>query len=73
MTAFELPEEYDFALLMLDSAAHLLAYSRYLVSLRNLQSVGSALREGGRYLLEMTHPAEFFDATPRNGQQLGCS
>ena len=62
MTDFDLSEEYDFALLMLDSAAHLLDLDAFV---GNLQSVGKTLRENGRYLLEMTHPAEFFDATPR--------
>ena len=60
MTDFELAEKHDFALLMLDSAAHIHDLDAFV---GNLQSVGRALREGGRYFLEMTHPAEFFGAT----------
>lgn len=59
MTEFELADEYDLALLMLDSAAHLHDLDAFV---GNLQSVGRALRDGGRYVLEMTHPAEFFGA-----------
>lgn len=62
VTEFELTDEYDLALLMLDSAAHLHDLDAFV---GNLQSVGRALRDGGRYVLEMTHPAEFFGAPSR--------
>jgi SAM-dependent methyltransferase len=59
MTEFDLTDKFDLALLMLDSAAHLHDVDAFV---GNLQSVGRALCDGGRYLLEMTHPAEFFGA-----------
>lgn len=62
MTEFELADEFDLALLMLDSAAHIHDLDAFV---GNLRSVGGALRGGGRYVLEMTHPAEFFGAPSR--------
>jgi hypothetical protein len=62
MTDFEVADKHDVALLMLDSAAHIHDLDAVV---GNLPSVGRALRDGGRYFLEMTHPAEFFGAETR--------
>lgn len=62
MTEFDMADEFDLALLMLDSAAHIHDLDAFV---GNLRSVGRALRDGGRYILEMTHPAEFFGAPSR--------
>jgi SAM-dependent methyltransferase len=64
MTGFALPGRYDLALLVMDSASHLLDNDAVL---RHLDAVARHLVPGGLYLLEMTHPRDAF----RVGQSTG--
>ncbi len=55
MTMFELPHQFDLALLLLDSVSHLLKEQELVDHLR---SVGRTLRPGGVYVIEAAHPAD---------------
>lgn len=59
MVSFSTATKYDLALLLIDSAAHILDLESFV---SHLKSVATSLTPGGLYLLEMTHPAEFFGA-----------
>jgi SAM-dependent methyltransferase len=62
MTDFDLDARFDLAIMMLDSVAHLLDLDA-LVS--NLRATARHLDGGALYVLEMSHPADFFAATPK--------
>lgn len=59
MVSFATATKYDLALLLIDSAAHMLDLESFV---SHLKSVAACLTPDGLYLLEMTHPAEFFGA-----------
>lgn len=63
MVRFRLPRRrFDLALVMLDSASHVLDLDAMVA---HLQSVGSHLVPGGLYVMEMSHPADFLAGTPK--------
>jgi SAM-dependent methyltransferase len=62
MTAYELDERHDLAIMMIDSVAHLLDLDA-LVS--NLCATARHLDPGGLYVLEACHPADFLMPTPK--------
>jgi SAM-dependent methyltransferase len=62
MRAFGLDDRVDLAVMMLDSAAHLLDLDDLLA---NLRATAAHLRPGGLYVLEMSHPSDFLTAVPR--------
>ncbi|WP_158501500.1 class I SAM-dependent methyltransferase [Vitiosangium sp. GDMCC 1.1324] len=55
MTAFELPRRFDLALLMVNSAGHLLTEA---LMVRHLECVARSLTPGGIYVMEVAHPAD---------------
>lgn len=62
MTDFDLDTRVDLVIMMLDSVAHLLDLDA-LVS--NLRAAARHLDPGGLYVLEMSHPADFFSPTSK--------
>ena len=65
MTDFHLPQRFDLALLLMDSASYLLDNDAVL---RHLACVAAHLYEGGLYVLEMGHPRDAFRARPGSTQ-----
>jgi SAM-dependent methyltransferase len=57
MTRFELGRRFDLAVLLMDSASYLLDNDAVL---RHLDCVARHLRDGGLYVLEMSHPRDAF-------------
>jgi SAM-dependent methyltransferase len=53
---------FDLAMVMLDSASHLLDLDAMVAHLR---SVGDHLVPGGLYVMEMSHPADFLAGSPK--------
>jgi hypothetical protein len=63
MVRFRLPRRrFDLALIMLDSASHLLDLDAMVAHLR---SVASHMVIGGLYVMEMSHPADFLAGAPK--------
>lgn len=63
MVRFRIPRRrFDLAVVMLDSASHILDLDDMV---EHLRSVGAHLVRGGLYVMEMTHPADFLAGTPK--------
>jgi SAM-dependent methyltransferase len=63
MVRFRIPRRrFDLAIVMLDSASHILDLDRMVSHLRG---VGTHLVPGGLYVMEMAHPTEFLAGTPK--------
>ena len=57
MTNFQLGRQFDLAVLLMDSASYLLDNDAVL---RHLDCVAAHLRDGGIYVMEMSHPRDAF-------------
>ena len=66
MRSFRLSKRVDIAMCLFDSFAHCTSDEDGVAALR---SAGGALRRGGLFMLELTHPADYFD--PDHGRTLG--
>ena len=63
MVGFRIPRrQFDLAIVMLDSASHILDLDSMISHLR---SVGAHLVPGGLYVMEMSHPADFLAGSPK--------
>jgi SAM-dependent methyltransferase len=62
MTGFALGERFDLAFCMIDSIAHVLTLDALVA---HLDAVRRHLRDGGRYVVESGHPAEYLAASKR--------
>ena len=63
MVGFRIPRRrFDLAVVMLDSASHILDLDGMVSHLR---SVGAHLVPGGLYMMEMAHPTEFLAGSPK--------
>ena len=60
MRTFELPERVDLAYCLFDSFCHCTTDEDAIAALR---ATGAALRRGGLFIVELTHPADFFAGT----------
>jgi len=58
--SFELPERVDLAYCLFDSFCHCTTDDDAIAALR---ATGAALRRGGLFIVELTHPADFFAGT----------
>lgn len=65
MRSFRLRKRVDLAMCLFDSFAHCTSDDDGIAALR---SAGGALRRGGLFILELTHPADYFD--PNHGRTL---
>ncbi|MBV8161212.1 MAG: class I SAM-dependent methyltransferase [Acidimicrobiia bacterium] len=62
MVRFQVPRRrFDLALVMLDSASHILDLD---AMVQHLRAVGRHLVPGGLYVMEMSHPADFLAGAP---------
>jgi SAM-dependent methyltransferase len=66
MRDFSLPGEFELAITMLNSLCHLLVLDDML---RHLACVARHLSEGGLYVMELAHPADFFAAERRTSSE----
>lgn len=66
MRSFRLSKRADIAMCLFDSFAHCTTDDDGIAALR---ATGSAVRRGGLCVLELTHPADYFD--PGHGRTLG--
>ena len=67
MVRFRIPRRrFDLAMVMLDSASHILDLD---AMVSHLRSVGAHLVPGGLYLMEMSHPADFLAGSPKTQQR----
>ena len=66
MVRFRLRRRFDLAVVMLDSASHLLDLD---AMVSHLRSVGAHLAPGGLYVMEMSHPADFLAASSKETTQ----
>ena len=66
MRSFTLAKRVDIAMCLFDSFAHCTSDEDGVAALR---STGAAVRRGGLFVLELTHPADYFD--PSHGRTLG--
>ena len=66
MRDFSLPGRFDLAVTMLNSLCHLMSLDDML---RHLASVGRHLDQGGLYIMELAHPADFFAAERRTSSE----
>ena len=66
MVRFRLRRRFDLAVVMLDSASHILDLD---AMVSHLRSVGTHLVPGGLYVMEMAHPADFLGASPETKTQ----
>ena len=66
MRDFSLPGRFDLAVTMLNSLCHLMSLDDML---RHLASVGRHLGQGGLYIMELAHPADFFAAERRTSSE----
>ena len=63
MVRFRIPRRrFDLAIVMLDSASHLLDVD---AMISHLRSVAAHLVAGGLYVMEMSHPADFLAGSPK--------
>jgi len=63
MVRFRIPRRrFDLALVMLDSASHILGLDAMVTHLR---TVGAQLVPGGLYVMETSHPADFLAGSPK--------
>lgn len=63
MVRFHIPRRrFDLAVIMLDSASHILDLD---AMVSHLRSVGAHLVPGGLYVLETSHPADFLAGSPK--------
>jgi hypothetical protein len=62
MTDYDLDARFDLAIMMLDSVAHLLDLDALVT---NLRATARHLEDGGLYVVEMSHPADFLTPTPK--------
>jgi SAM-dependent methyltransferase len=60
------PARFDLAITMLNSACHLFTLDDLV---RHLAAVRAQLADGGLYLVELAHPADFFAAEPRTSSE----
>jgi SAM-dependent methyltransferase len=60
MRSFELPKRVDLAYCLFDSFCHCTTDEDAIATLR---ATGAALRRGGVFIVELTHPADFFAGT----------
>jgi SAM-dependent methyltransferase len=60
------PEAFDLAIIMLNSACHLFTLGDLV---RHLAAVRAQLADGGLYIVELAHPADFFGLAPRTSNQ----
>jgi SAM-dependent methyltransferase len=60
------PVGFDAAITMLNSACHLFTLDDLV---RHLIAVRASLVPGGLYIVELAHPADFFDPTPRTSSE----
>src|SRR5215469_14988403 len=65
MRSFRLPKRVDVAMCLFDSFAHCTSDDDGIAALR---SAGAAVRRGGLCIIELTHPADYFD--PDHGRTL---
>jgi SAM-dependent methyltransferase len=66
MRDFSIPRHFDLAITMLNSLCHLLTLDDLL---RHLASVARHLPEGGLYIAELAHPADYFAAQRRTSTE----
>jgi len=66
MRDFSLPGRFDLVVTMLNSLCHLMSLDDML---RHLASVGRHLDQGGLYIMELAHPADFFAAERRTSSE----
>ncbi|HET9343773.1 MAG TPA: class I SAM-dependent methyltransferase [Candidatus Eremiobacteraceae bacterium] len=66
MRSFRLAKRVDIAMCLFDSFAHCTSDEDGIAALR---ATGAAVRRGGLFVLELTHPADYFD--PSHGRTLG--
>ena len=66
MRDFSIAGEFDLAITMLNSLCHLLVLDDLL---RHLAAVAAHLRDGGLYIMELAHPADFFAAERRTSSE----
>ncbi|WP_241661205.1 class I SAM-dependent methyltransferase [Thermomonospora catenispora] len=64
MTDFSLGRRFDLVVTMLDSTAHLMTLEAFVA---HLERVAGHLTEDGRYVLEMSHPADRLTDEPSTG------
>jgi SAM-dependent methyltransferase len=63
MMRFRIPRRrFDLAVVMLDSASHILDLD---AMVSHMRSVGDHLAPGGLYVMEMSHPADFLAGSPK--------
>lgn len=62
MRAFALPRQFDVAITMLNSVCHLLCLDDLVA---HLNAVAAHLVPGGRYVVELSHPADYLSGSPR--------
>lgn len=62
MRSFALPQRFDAAITMLNSACHLMTLDDLVDHLR---AVAAHVNEGGLYVMELGHPADQLSASPR--------
>jgi SAM-dependent methyltransferase len=66
MRTYRLPARVDLALCLFDSFTHCTTDEDGIAA---LQATGRALRRGGLFIIEVTHPADYFDAADRRTMQ----
>jgi SAM-dependent methyltransferase len=66
MRDFSVPAEFDLAITMLNSLCHLLILDDMLA---HLAAVARHLSDGGLYIMELAHPADFFAAERRTSSE----
>jgi SAM-dependent methyltransferase len=66
MRDFSIPGGFELAIMMLNSACHLLSLDDML---RHLASVARHLAQDGLYIMELAHPADFFAAERRTSSE----
>jgi SAM-dependent methyltransferase len=61
-----IPVQFDVAVTMLNSLCHLFTLDDMVA---HLTSVAAHVRQGGLYIVELAHPADFFDPVPRTSNE----
>src|SRR5215471_19197169 len=66
MRDFVIPDRFDLAITMLNSACHLFTLDDLLA---HLTAVAAHLEPGGLYVVELAHPADYFGSVPRTSNE----
>jgi len=66
MRDFVIPDRFDLAITMLNSACHLFTLDDLLA---HLTAVAAHLEPGGLYVVELAHPADYFGTLPRTSSE----